>query len=126
MLLASPRPPVGAVLCDFADLTDPGSLGIELPVGDVTYLGFVVRSGDQVRAYVDWCPHQGLRMGYRNQFLTPTGEIICRAHYVRFDAMTGQGLDAPYTCDQLAYWPVAVVDGKVVMVEPAQAAAEPA
>ena len=60
------------VICRLADLEDYGSRGFTVGGGDWPLRGFVVRSGKEVRAFVNRCPHAGHPLDLRpHRFLTP-------------------------------------------------------
>lgn len=84
----APRP--GASLCLLDDIPDPGTKAIDLS-------GFSIllwRSGPEVLAYVNACPHQYLPLTHRaERVLSADGtKLICSNHDAVFDARTGAGL----------------------------------
>ena len=72
---------------------------------------FLVRLGDQVFAYRDRCPHQGVALSEG----TLEGRVLtCRAHLHQFDVISGGGIN-PADC---TLTPHAVrVEGDVIYVE---------
>ena len=60
--------------------------------------GFAIRVGDEIRAYVNICPHraQPVDVGDGRLWL-PSGIIECQAHGARFDPLSGACLGGP--CD---------------------------
>jgi len=76
---------------------------------------FVLRRGYEVRAYRNWCPHQGARLEYRkDRFLSANGErVICHAHGAQFDADSGVCTDGPCLGQSLVALPCRVEDGWV-------------
>lgn len=55
----------------------------------------LARSGGQIRAYVNACPHQFLPLDYRaKSVLSSDGRILrCSNHEAGFDLVTGEGID---------------------------------
>ena len=78
------------VLCRVADL-DGGSLEFRIGRGDWPLRGLVVQVGEEVRAYVNRCPHLSYPLNYlRDQFLSPDRSMIqCHAHGAIFEKATG-------------------------------------
>ena len=78
-------------LCRFDELVVGSARGFD-PDGVGSDTLFVLRGrGDAVRAYVNFCPHQGARLEYRkDRFLSHDGQyIVCHAHGAYFDADSG-------------------------------------
>jgi nitrite reductase/ring-hydroxylating ferredoxin subunit len=77
-------------LCRFDELTDGAARGFDPgQTGEDTM--FVLRRGNAVRAYLNWCPHQGARLEYRkDRFLSADGQrVVCYAHGAHFEPETG-------------------------------------
>ena len=57
----------------------------------------VVRRGDDVRAYVNACPHVWLPLTFRgNRLLSADGErLVCSNHFAEFSVDDGQALSGP-------------------------------
>lgn len=74
-----------------ADIDDPGAKGFLVGDGDWPFRGFVVRKGDQLRAFANVCPHARHALDFPpDRFLTPDGELLrCSSHGALFDPMTG-------------------------------------
>ncbi|MFO1394164.1 MAG: Rieske 2Fe-2S domain-containing protein [Steroidobacteraceae bacterium] len=96
------------VVCPLSDLADPGAKGFVLGGGDWPLRGFVVRRGDDVRAYVNHCPHAGYPLNARpDAFLAPGAPLIlCAAHGALFEIETGHCVSGP--CAGLALRPLTV------------------
>jgi nitrite reductase/ring-hydroxylating ferredoxin subunit len=77
-------------LCSIKELKDGKSRGLD-PLGEGRDSVFVVRQGDDVRAYLNVCPHQGARLAWRkDEYLNRDGtKIVCYAHGAQFDIETG-------------------------------------
>lgn len=110
------RPAAGVVLCRLDEIPDPGSRGFHFHAGDKLFLGFVVRRGDDLKGYVDSCPHTGQPLG------GPTGRhvtrendlILCTGHGALFRIDDGLCTSGPCAGQRLGGWAVTVVDGAVV------------
>jgi len=84
---AAPAP--GTVLGALAELPDGQvtmreSLAAESPIPPFRYL--LLRSGMQVKAYVNRCAHFGVPMATRQDLLifTPLASVSCNVHYARY------------------------------------------
>jgi nitrite reductase/ring-hydroxylating ferredoxin subunit len=78
-------------LCNVSDVADGASLGLDpLKTGRDSH--FVVRQGDMIRVYRNFCPHQGSPMAWRkDEYLNgDRSRIACHAHGAEFDIRTGQ------------------------------------
>jgi ketohexokinase len=107
----------GLPLCQVADLTDPGTRGLQLagPGGRGVAL-VLVRSGGRVRAYRNCCPHTGAPLEWRpHQFLDFEGRFIqCALHGALFRPEDGRCVRGPCAGDSLTAEQVLVADGWVL------------
>jgi nitrite reductase/ring-hydroxylating ferredoxin subunit len=80
-----------------ADIDDPGCREFTIGDGDWPFRGFVVRRGDEVRAYQNYCVHVGHPLNWRpDSFLTPDKDrIICASHGAMYDIDTGECAGGP-------------------------------
>ncbi len=70
----------------------------------------LLRRGDEVRAFADRCPHQGVALSEGKL----QGDVLtCAAHSWQFDADTGRGLN-PEGC-QLTRYDVRIEDGEILV-----------
>lgn len=77
------------------------------------FAGFLVRRGDEVRGYIDRCPHAGWPLALSDDFLTRDGRhILCRGHAALF-TLEGLCVAGPGTGERLTDWPVTVRDGVI-------------
>jgi nitrite reductase/ring-hydroxylating ferredoxin subunit len=99
---------VERVICRFADIADPGARGFTIGTGDWPLRGFVVRVREQVRGYVNHCPHAGHSLDLEpHSFLTHDGALIlCRSHGALFDKLSGYCIAGP--CTGRSLLPIAV------------------
>jgi nitrite reductase/ring-hydroxylating ferredoxin subunit len=62
------------VVCRLDELEDPGSKEFRIGEGDWPFKGFVVRQGDEVYAYQNFCMHAGHPLNWQpDSFLTEDG-----------------------------------------------------
>lgn len=109
------RPEPGQRLCALSDLADPGSKGFRFRSGTRLFAGFVVRLGDEVRGYVDSCPHAGWPLGAMDdRYLTRDDYILCAGHGALFRPLDGACVAGPCVDDRLEPWPVLVLGGEIV------------
>ena len=102
-------------LCRFTELPDPGSKGITLQ-GDARVLElFVVRQGEEVRAYLNSCPHTGGPLDWvPDEFLSVDGRHIqCATHDALFRWEDGVCVAGPCSGDALTLLPAIVEAGEV-------------
>lgn len=73
------------------------------------------REGDEVRAWLNICPHAGRRLDWApGQFLkSREGHLVCAAHGASFSLDTGDCVAGPCRGDRLRTVPVQVRDGQV-------------
>jgi nitrite reductase/ring-hydroxylating ferredoxin subunit len=104
------RPPAGVKLCGLGELKDPGSRGFRFRQDRALFAGFLVRQGEEVRGYVDSCPHNGWPLSVMDdRYLTANGErIICAAHGAVFRPLDGMCVGGPCGGESLSPWPVIV------------------
>jgi nitrite reductase/ring-hydroxylating ferredoxin subunit len=102
-------------LCPLDDLQDPGARNFVLQIGEQFFHGFVVRRGEEVRGYVDRCPHMGLPLAKQlDHYLAPDGTLIaCSWHGALFRIADGACVGGPCVGAALTAWPVAVRGGIV-------------
>jgi nitrite reductase/ring-hydroxylating ferredoxin subunit len=116
---------VERVICRLTDIEDRGARGFVLGTGDWPLRGFVVRSGDEVRGYVNHCPHAGHPLNLRpHKFLTPDGALIlCSSHGAVFEKQTGYCVAGPCAGHSLRPVPLTVEAGFVLLADGVDASA---
>ncbi len=64
---------------------------------DERYEAFVIRFGNQIRAYLNLCPHAGEPIAEKNQsaFNSDKRYLLCREHFALFDPDTGKCVSGP-------------------------------
>lgn len=110
------RPAAGTVLCALGDVAHNAAKGFVFRDGQSLFMGFVIREGEQVKGYVDSCPHAGSPLAsWPDRYLTRDGKfIICQAHGALFLKADGECISGPCTGEHLEPWSVAVADGHIV------------
>jgi nitrite reductase/ring-hydroxylating ferredoxin subunit len=110
---------VEKVVCRLSDLDQHGSRAFTIGRGDWPLRGFVVRSGAEVRGYVNHCPHAGHPLNLKpHQFLTPDGTLIlCSSHGALFEKQTGYCLAGPCAGKHLQPVRLKVESGFVMLAE---------
>lgn len=108
---------VERVICRLDDLGPTGSRGFSIGAGDWPLRGFVVRINDQVRGYVNSCPHARHPLNFKpNEFLTGDGALIlCASHGALFEKSTGYCVAGPCAGQSLQTLPLEVSDGYVML-----------
>ena len=96
-------------------LVDGGFAEVEVTLdGDAESL-LLYRHGDDVRAWLNICPHAGRRLDWApGQFLkSRDGLLVCAAHGASFELGGGRCVAGPCRGDALRAVPVTVRDGAV-------------
>jgi nitrite reductase/ring-hydroxylating ferredoxin subunit len=93
--------PVGFehLVCALSDLADPGAREFSIGAGAGSIRGFVVGYQGSVRAYVNSCPHAGVRLNFRpDEFFAPHRSLLlCTVHGAQFEPHTGVCVAGPCT-----------------------------
>ncbi len=112
---------VERVICRLTDLGESGTRGFAMGSGDWPLRGFVVRVNDQLRGFVNSCPHARHPLNFKpNEFLTMDGTLIlCASHGALFEKLTGYCVAGPCAGRSLRAVPLEVVDGFVMLAHDA-------
>ena len=107
-------------VCRLEDLDDPGCREFRIGDGDWPFKGFVVRQGDDVYAYQNFCMHVGHPLNWNpDRFLTEDGsKIICASHGAMYDIASGDCVGGPCRGKTLRRVHCEVRDGVVVVKGP--------
>ena len=84
--------------------------------GDAESL-IIHRTGDNVRAWLNVCPHAGRRLDWAPGKLLKSkeGHLVCAAHGASFELIEGACIAGPCRGDSLRAVAVEVRDGQVVL-----------
>ncbi len=98
------------------ELDDPGCREFTIGSGDWPFRGFVVRQGEAVYAYQNFCMHAGHPLNWKpDGFLTGDGsQIICASHGAIYEIGSGECVTGPCPGKKLRPVEVKVIDGVVV------------
>jgi len=101
-------------LCALDEIADPGAKSFRFRAERWLFAGFVVRSGELLRGYVDSCPHASWPLApMDDRYLTrDNAHILCAGHGAIF-RLDGVCIAGPCAGDRLTDWAVAVEDGAI-------------
>jgi nitrite reductase/ring-hydroxylating ferredoxin subunit len=104
----------------FDDLDDPGCREFRIGDGDWPFKGFVVRQGDDVFAYQNYCVHVGHPLNWApDNFLTKDrANIICSSHGAIYEIPTGLCIGGPCLGKSLNALPIEIREGVVFVRGP--------
>jgi nitrite reductase/ring-hydroxylating ferredoxin subunit len=102
------------------ELEDPGCREFQIGEGDWPFRGFVVREGDDVYAYQNFCVHVGHPLNWvPDSFLTKDRKkIICASHGAVYEIDSGLCVKGPCVGKSLNKVDVDVRDGVVYVTGP--------
>ena len=103
----------------FDSMEDGGFVEVEAVLnGDAESL-ILYRDGQQVRAWLNVCPHAGRRLDWApGKFLkSKEGHLVCAAHGASFELVNGDCIAGPCRGDSLRRVAVEIRDGHVVLVD---------
>ncbi|AOY61953.1 Rieske (2Fe-2S) protein [Xanthomonas citri pv. glycines] len=112
--MSAPSPvPLVAV----AQIPDAGVLEVEAVWGGSAESLVLYRDGEQVRAWLNVCPHAGRRLDWApGQFLkTADGHLVCAAHGAAFELWAGECISGPCRGQSLVAVPVRIEAGQVLL-----------
>lgn len=103
-----------------SELDDPGCREFSIGEGDWPFMGFVVRSGEEVFAYQNFCVHVGHPLNWKpNDFLTKDKDaIICASHGAVYEIKSGFCFGGPCKGKALHRADVEVRDGVIYAAWP--------
>jgi nitrite reductase/ring-hydroxylating ferredoxin subunit len=104
----------------FDEIDDPGCREFRIGDGDWPFRGFVVRRGDDVYAYQNFCMHVGHPLNWKpDSFLTKDGSrIICSSHGALYEIESGLCVAGPCPGKKLRAVDAEVRDGQVFVRGP--------
>ena len=102
------------------ELDDPGCREFAIGGGDWPFRGFVVRKGEQVFAYQNFCAHVGHPLNWRpDEFLTKDKtSIICASHGATYDIESGTCFAGPGKGRALRKVDIEIREGVVYVTGP--------
>lgn len=102
-------------LMAFDALSDGGLLEIEAEIDGVAESLILYRDGDQVRAWLNICPHAGRRLDWApgKFLLSKDGLLVCAAHGASFELREGACVAGPCRGESLRAVAVEVMDGGI-------------
>lgn len=111
---------VDVTVCRVDDLDDPGCREFRIGEGDWPFKGFVVRQGDEIFAYQNFCAHVGHPLNWQpDRFLTEDGQhIICSSHGATYNIGDGLCIAGPCRGKSLRKVAVGIRDGEIIVKGP--------
>jgi len=102
-------------LCAVQDIADHSSEEFDLELGGERRYIIAVRQGEQVFAYLDYCPHMGYPEKFVDMrfFVTYAKRFYCAVHGAHFRPEDGECVSGPPCGDYLGRFETRVVDGEV-------------
>lgn len=103
-----------------SDLADPGCREFTIGDGDWPFRGFVVRQGDTVFAYQNFCVHAGHQLNWQpDEFLSKDkSALMCASHGALYDISSGACFAGPCKGKSLRVVEVDVRDGVIYATGP--------
>jgi nitrite reductase/ring-hydroxylating ferredoxin subunit len=100
------------LLCRVDDIPPGAAKGFPPAPGGFTGL-FAVRQGNDIRVYVNACPHLGVPLDWApDRFLSADGtHIVCSTHGAQFRIADGECLHGPCYGDRLEAVTIQIEDG---------------
>lgn len=108
------RDPAAQVLCTLDAIVDGGAIAIDMASSTGGFSIILVRSGNEVRAFHNECPHAGRRLDWSpGRFLIDKGLLVCAAHGAAFKLDSGICNSGPCLGQSLMGFPIVMQDGKI-------------
>ncbi|TWI06264.1 nitrite reductase/ring-hydroxylating ferredoxin subunit [Luteimonas cucumeris] len=106
-------------LITLADIADGGFAEAEATLDGDAESVILHRDGDQVRAWLNVCPHAGRRLDWApGQFLkSKEGLLVCAAHGASFELANGECVAGPCRGSSLQAIALSIVDGNVLLAK---------
>lgn len=108
-------PAAGTIICPVTDLPDGGGRVFSFGPEDNPFRVILLRSGDQVIAWHNHCPHFGQPLALKDEWLIlkPHTTLSCNVHYARFRWQDGVCEFGDCLGEKLTALPVEVSNGEV-------------
>lgn len=112
-------PAPGTILAQLDDIADGGALLLTLEDKQPPFRIILLRSGEQVFAYVNRCAHLGVPLAAKAEhlYLKPHQNITCSVHYARFRWADGVCDYGDCAGEALLGIPVEMVGKNIVIVD---------
>ena len=113
---APPQPAAGTFLCRIDDIPDGGGRVLAIGEDEAPFRLILLRSGDQVIAWHNRCPHFGQPLALKDEWLIlkPHTTLSCNVHYARFRWQDGFCEAGDCEGESLTSLPIEVRDGQVI------------
>ena len=110
-------PASGQRLCRLAEVPDGGGHVLAFGDGDKPLRIIVLRSGDCIRAWHNRCPHFGMPLALKDEWLivTPHESFKCNVHYACFRWQDGVCDDGDCIGEALVAIPVTLQGDEILM-----------
>jgi nitrite reductase/ring-hydroxylating ferredoxin subunit len=110
-------PPTGALLCQSDAVFDEKCKELRYGEGDAAFTMLLYRQGDDIRAYLNKCPHFSLPLNAKpDEFLMlGDGKVMCAYHCAIFRLNDGHCIDGPARGMGLDPIPIEIKDGQIFM-----------
>jgi len=111
-------PALGQRLCALKNVPEGACTELRFGTGESAFALLLYRSGGDVRAYVNCCPHFSLPLNARpGEFLLMAGaRIMCAFHCAIFRLDDGHCVDGPAVGMALDRVPIEIRDGGVFVI----------
>ena len=108
-------PPAGTLLARLDDIADGGGHVLAIGPENEAFRILLLRSGDSVRAWLNRCPHFGVPLALKNEWLIvkPGQSVSCNVHYAHFRWQDGLCEDGDCEGEHLIALPVTVTDREI-------------
>jgi len=102
------------------ELADPGCREFQIGAGDWPFRGFVVRRGEEIYAYQNFCAHVGHPLNWiPDGFLSKDDTaIICASHGAQYEIETGLCFRGPCVGKSLRVVEAELRDGVIYVTGP--------
>lgn len=106
------------MLCRLDEIPDGGATAVDAHLSDGDESLILLRRGEQVRGYLNVCPHAGRRLDYApGKFLLKNDTLICAVHGATFDQAGGLCIAGPCRGEHLRAVAVRVEAGEVKLAQ---------